>query len=507
MALIANIVESAASALSRVALGFAWSPDKMQADLVGFADVFKDKAMAFAEEHPTITALGAVTNPASLVGFTALGLGNPKTFAVELLDKYTQLLSGAFGLLNVEVAQTPEGATADIADQLEAVLKEGRTGAQERVFAAVSLINFIVVTGSAISVAAEVASLGQVDTIADAIQSWVWANGLASFTPMAFTPQINASVSPYLNRYYNSRAQAQIPAQTDIIRMQLREVFDETRRPELVGTEDRPIYNALMREWGFNQFHADSYWGAHWVLPSITQLNEMLFRNVISLAEWERQVKFNDYAPTAIPWLQQIIYNTYTRVDVRRMADLGVLDENEQLQAYADLGNYADTQTDRSGRTRAVFKANPDFTIDKAQALVVFTRLFNALPDLRARYRNGWLSPDELMGELIATGIPQEKAQIQWEAIVKVEQEARIAPEKQLTRAMVARAWRLRLISFEQGIFLLLRMGWSRAEGELILQMSDSRDPSISFPATDLGGRLLDEARRASDAEAEMEGV
>lgn len=490
MGLIADIVESAVKALAGVATGFRWNPVAVSEDLPKLAELFKDKTEEFAGEHPTLVAFGALSNLPALVTFTALGLGDPKSFAAELLRKFSEILNDAFGLLNVEVQQIAPGSPIALADQIHVLLEQGRVGAQERVTSAISLINFIVGTGSAISVAVEVLSLGQVDTIADAIQSWVWANGIGSFSPLAFAPQINASVNPYLSRYYNSRAQAQIPPVTDIIRFQLREVFLEGRREELVGREDRPIYNALMQQWGFNEFHADSYWGAHWVLPSIGQLNEMLFRGVIDKPEWERFVRFNDVEPLSIPRLGEIIYNPYTRVDTRRMADLGVLNEQEQLQAYADLGFFAPTQVDATGRFRAVFRPNPDFTVDKAQALVVFTRLFNALPDLRSRFRNGWLSSDELLDELLATGIPPDRAQVQWETIVKAEKELRVAPEKELTRGLVARAWKLRMVSFPQAVFLLTRMGWDEAEAELILRVQSLPDDPLAFVNTNLGFRL-----------------
>ncbi|KKK90773.1 hypothetical protein LCGC14_2719650, partial [marine sediment metagenome] len=367
---------------------------------------------------------------------------------------------------------------------------QGRFESQERVTFAITLINFILVSGSGVSIAAEIASIGTVRSIAEAIQSWIWANGLGSFTPMAFQPQLNASIQPYLQRWYNSRAKAQIPPVGDLIRMQLREVFLAGRREELVGTEERPIYNQLMAEHGYDEFHADSWWGAHWQLPSIGQLNEMLHRGVINDETWERFVRFNDVEPTSIPRLKEIIFSPFTRVDARRMDREGLLTDQELLQAYADLGFFAPTAVDASGRIRAVTVENPDFTIHKAQALFVFTKVFNAVPDLRRRFAKGWISEGELLESLKATGVDSFRAQTIFETLVKADKPERTAPEKELTRALVARAWKLRLIGFAQGVFLLERMGWDAAEAELILSVQSLPDDPLAAVSTNLGFRL-----------------
>lgn len=490
MGLIADLVESMVQALAGVATGFRWPRGAISDDLAELAGLFKEKVEEFAREHPTLAAAGAFSSPAVFAAFTVAGQSDPKSFAAELLQKYSAILQDAFALLNVEVPSVPPGSPTALAAQIAVNLEQGRVGAQERVTGAISLINFVVGTGSAISVAAEVFTLGQVDTIADAIQSWVWANGLGSFSPLAFSPQVNASIAPYLTRFYNSRAQAQIPPVTDIIRFQLREVFLAGRREELVGTEDRPIFNALMKEWGFSEFHADSYWGAHWGLPSQGQLNEMLHRGVIDRETWDRFTRFNDVEPTTIPWLASIIYSPFTRVDVRRMSRFGILSDDELLQAYADLGFFAPTITQADGRIRAVMVPNPDFTIHKAQAQVIFTKVFNAIPLLRQRFSKGWIDEREVLDGLRESGVGELKAQELLETIVKEVGPERVAPEKELTRALVARAWKLRQIGFTQASFLLQRMGWSAPEAELILRVQSLPDDPLAFVSTALGFRL-----------------
>lgn len=490
MPILADITASVVRALSGVAEGFHFGGVKAIEELPRLAAAFREAVEDFTEAHPTITATAAFTSPIALATFTGAGLGSPQSFARELFDKWNAVLQDAFSQLNVEVTEFPEGTPQEPIFTIGRKLSEGSELAQEKVSAALLLINFIILSGNIVSVAAEAASAGTVRSIAEAVQSWIWANGLGSFSPLAFQPQVNASINPYLTRFFNSRAQAQIPPVTDVIRMQLREVYLEGRREELVGTEDRPIFDALMKEWGFDKFHADSYWGAHWILPSIGQLNEMLFRNVIDRETWERFVRFNDLEPSSIPRLGEIIFNPYTRVDVRRMARLGILSDEQLLQAYADLGFFAETLPDGSGQLRAVFKPDFDPTVDKAQGLVVFTKLFNALPELRQRFSKGWISREDVRDGLVATGLPEARVEIVFQTIVRNDAGERTAPERELTRGLVARAWKLRLVGFQQAVFLLERMGWSGPEAELILSVQSLPDDVLAAVNTNLGFRL-----------------
>lgn len=422
--------------------------------------------------------------------FSLDALSDPDSFIRELFSKWSQLLNDALEEFNVDAPAGFEELNLGSPGVAKQSLEGLSTSAQERVTLVVSAVNIILAMGNAASILAEAASVGRIRTIAEAIQSWVWANGISNLTSMAYQPQIGASILPILNRFYNQRSLAQVPGPGDQVRFQLREVYEPERRRQLLGNDDLTTFKQFMGELGFSGYHADSYWAAHWVLPSITQLNEMLHRGVIDDATWEQFVRFNDFDPTAIPWLKKTIFSPFTRVDARRMASLGVLSDLELLQAYADIGFFAPTVRGANGRLEAALVAKPDFTVHKAQALVIWTKMFNALPLLRARFRRGHLSPDDLMAELLNTGITQEKAQILWETVVTAEKEERTEPEKELTRGLVVRAWKLREISFGQGLFLLQRMGWDLAEAELILRVQSIPDDPMAFVNTNLGRRL-----------------
>ena len=490
MGLIADIVESIKFAIGKVEPALQWRGEQNREALTEMGDAVLDamNQVTFGMTSPDVESLKAEWS--NTFRLSALAFSHPDKFIEELFSKWSDKLMGAYGKLNVEVSDDAMARGGDAVAAQLLKLDLGSDASKDRITAALITINAIVVGGNAAAIVAEASSLGIIRSVGEAIQSFIWANGLGSFSPLAFTPQMQASLNPYLTRHYNARATAQLPPVTDIIRFQLREVFLEGRREELVGDEARPVYDQAMKEWGFDKFWADSYWGAHWQLPSITQLNEMLFRGVISRETWGNYVRFNDFVPAQIDNLARISYSPFTRVDSRRMYRLGVLTDQELLQSYADVGYYADTEESADGSYKARFTGSSDYSTYKAEALVLFTKIFNQVPELRQRYSKGWISAEEVLAELLATGIPPERAEALYQTIVKNDAEARVAPERELTRGLIARAWKLREISFPQATYLLTRIGWSVPEAELILRVQSQPDDPLAMVSTNLGIRL-----------------
>ena len=507
MGLIADIAGAFAAAIGVNAALFRSAAETPPSALLKLAEAAQKVWEGSVLSDITKGAIGLVRGLDDIAEFSVEALEDPQTFMSETFGKWSLILNNALALLNVDAPPGP--AVLNLGDPSVAreLLAGQSEAAQQRVTAAITAINSIVLVANGISVAAEMVTIGNVKSIAEAVQSWIWANGLGQLSSMAYQPQLSASVIPWLNRLYAARSQAQLPGESDLIRFQLREVFEETRRAELLEFPSSPTFDGYMAERGLSKYWADSYWAAHWVLPSIGQLNEMLHRGEIDIAEWERFVRFNDFDPSSIDRLRAIIYSPFTRVDARRMHKLGVLNDVELLQAYADIGYFAPTVTGPDGREHAVEVADPDFTVHKAQALVVWTKMFNALPTLRARFRNGHIDSDELLDELRATGMPADKARELWETIAKVEAEERVSAEKQLTRGLIARAWKKRTIGFVQAVFLLRRLGWSEAESELILRVQDRPVSLEDFQGSPLGNRLVGELAMIMDDESGDDGV
>lgn len=149
-----------------------------------------------------------------------------------------------------------------------------------------------------------------------------------------------------------------IPGIGDIIRMAVREAFT----PEVV--RQFQLHAELpgeMVEWaskqGLSEEWARAFWAAHWDLPSLTMGFEMLHRGEITEDEMRLLIRTHDVSPFWRDKLLAISYSPYTRVDVRRMYDVGVLGQEEVYRNYRDLGYDHEKATNLTAFTVALSNA------------------------------------------------------------------------------------------------------------------------------------------------------
>jgi hypothetical protein len=130
-----------------------------------------------------------------------------------------------------------------------------------------------------------------------------------------------------------------IPPIPDLIRMAVRDTWNEKAVAQYGYDEDFPT---AVADWsakqGMGGDWALRYWRAHWELPSVGQAFEMLHRGQLTTDELETFLRIADIPSFWRKKLIAISYAPYTRVDLRRMYDLAVLNENELLAAYTDIG-------------------------------------------------------------------------------------------------------------------------------------------------------------------------
>ena len=130
-----------------------------------------------------------------------------------------------------------------------------------------------------------------------------------------------------------------IPPVQDLIQMAVREVFTPDIRERFELDEGFPAeFQETAKQQGVSEEWAKNYWAAHWVLPSVTQGFTMLHRKVITLDDLDLLLRAQDVMPFWRERITQVAFHPLTRVDLRRMHKLGLLD-SEQLQLrYEDLG-------------------------------------------------------------------------------------------------------------------------------------------------------------------------
>lgn len=129
------------------------------------------------------------------------------------------------------------------------------------------------------------------------------------------------------------------PSPADLITFAVREVYT----PEIVEKygqmEDLPPkFLEEAKKAGLPEEQAKNYWAAHWILPSVGQGYEMLHRGVIDEEGLMTLMRTQDIMPFWRDKLMKISYSPLTRVDVRRMNKLGILDEAGVKKSYMDIG-------------------------------------------------------------------------------------------------------------------------------------------------------------------------
>jgi hypothetical protein len=241
-----------------------------------------------------------------------------------------------------------------------------------------------------------------------------------------------------------------MPPIQDVIRFTVREVYDPARRSELLSVPTPSKAYEFSRKHGFSDSITDDYWAAHWVLPAINDLNQMLHRRIIDPAKWKRYVTLNDYEPTMIDNFKKIIYYPYTRVDVRRMYEYGVLESKQVEDTYLDLG----------------------YDTEHARNLAIFAKSIVAIPVIKARYSKGWITGNQVKEELLKTGMTATKAEEIYQTIVAAEKTTRVTAERDLTKAEIVKGVKKGVISIDEGVSLLQDMGYDQFESQYILAIN-----------------------------------
>lgn len=187
-----------------------------------------------------------------------------------------------------------------------------------------------------------------------------------------------------------------VPPVGDMITMAVREAFTPDIAARFGQYEDYPqeltrfaAMNGVSEEW------AQRYWAAHWSLPSPQQGFEMFHRGIIDREELALLMRALDIMPYWRDRLIQISYNPLTRIDVKRMYQLGVLSEGEIERAYRDVG-YDDTNARRLADyvVRDTLRSQSGMSVGK----------------IITAYKNGYTTRAEANNAILDMGILQQNA-------------------------------------------------------------------------------------------------
>lgn len=187
-----------------------------------------------------------------------------------------------------------------------------------------------------------------------------------------------------------------IPGPGDLVRFALREVW----RPEVVakwGYDQAWVteFGDWMKKQGLSEEWARAYWRAHWIVPSIAQGFEMMWRKEIDEDELEELMKINDLAPGWIRPMMNVARPVPGRIDRRyayREGEIGW----EQLFELYKFDGYTDDWAEILANTTAKMAISEAKGLTRAAVV--------------AAYKKRRLSSAEAIGMLDDIGIPGDVA-------------------------------------------------------------------------------------------------
>lgn len=284
----------------------------------------------------------------------------------------------------------------------------------------------------------------------------------------------NEPVDRAIRKYLNEELPNAIPNPTDLVRFELREVYREEDRAKALVVPPSSTFLELMKEWGYNKYHAESYWAAHWELPSPIQAYEMYHRLrpgefeegvYFDKAELEKTLKALDYRPDFIERLIQIAYQPITRVDIRRMWAMGVIQTEEELYGrYQDLG-YSPKDCEAMVAFTIASNQPEQKTLSKAFYEDEFEADRLTYEELKKAYREmGYSDVDALR---MVDALQRKKERVTQQEIDRRASGKRA--DKFLTADQTLKAFKLGIIDEEVALHKLIRYGYDKKDALILI--------------------------------------
>lgn len=238
------------------------------------------------------------------------------------------------------------------------------------------------------------------------------------------------------------------PPPPDLVRWQAREVFEPLMvekyglDDEFEAIEKEPFYKA-----GMTDEQIRNYWRAHWEHASWMQVVEMVRRGQMTekdVWDWFRLVEIPPF------WRQKLInisWEVPTRVDIRRFYDLKTIDEDRLRELYTAHGYHGKDLED----------------------YILWTKIYVELPDLLARWKNGWITLDDVRSRLIADGMVPDAADELIQTKVKSVEPTSTTEGKELTKSEIYKGVKKGVISYDEGIDLLIDLDYTYDQADYLL--------------------------------------
>ncbi len=162
------------------------------------------------------------------------------------------------------------------------------------------------------------------------------------------------------------------PGPQDLFTMVAHEAFEPDMYGPMGLADEFPVEQIPWLEaQGISKELAMKYWISHWAQPSLEQGFEMLHRGVITRDQLDMLFRVVEIPKFWRDKLMAITYNPYTRVDARRMHEMGVLTTAELVVAYQDIG-YDATKAAKMAEFTIKYNAEGDKQLTRSVILDSF---------------------------------------------------------------------------------------------------------------------------------------
>lgn len=244
-----------------------------------------------------------------------------------------------------------------------------------------------------------------------------------------------------------------IPPPQDLITMAVREVFSPETAEKFGQFEDFPAdFAKYARMQGISEDWARNYWAAHWGLPSPQMGFDMFQRAIISEDELKMLMKALDIMPFWRDRLIKLSYSPLTRVDIRRMHKVGVLDEAQIRRAYLDIG-YSPDNADRL--TKFTIELNKPKRADDDDELLALSK-----GQIVTAFREGILSQERAHALLVGLDMSGEAADV----LLELADLDRERDERKSEIAFVQDQFKAGLIPMNEAASLIASLGLATIE-------------------------------------------
>lgn len=272
-----------------------------------------------------------------------------------------------------------------------------------------------------------------------------------------------------------------IPPPQDIILWAVREVFNVAQAQRFGQFDEFPNEFAdLAEKQGISREFAQNYWAAHWRMPSLTRLFEMYHRKIIDRETLELTIKSHDYTPFWRDPLIDVAYKPLTRVDVRRMHDLGLITEDELQSRYEDLGF---SPADARMMTEFTVEFNAEPAAESPEVIEEVARR-----PILSLYNDGVILADEALERLTELGMPESEARI----FIEAENLERERQDRKAQKELVIEQAKAGALTFDEAYDRLSGLGFEPEElNRAVTEIHRARAMATKLPTRDELDKML----------------